>query len=435
MSNLSFNEFNEGTFDQWLQLVKKELGERALESIDWEVEDGVVIGPYQTETNQDFNIGYAPTQEQYQFVSHADPKEWNRIALESLMGGTNALGIDCALVVPEALPSMLAGIEVKYISVHFANMTHAEAWVHAYIEYLDSAAIERTSLKGSFELIDVTMGLDDAKKWYELARGHFPNYRIFSIDATRVHENGGSIVQELSWALTAGHEHLQRLLGANIPIDDASACLQFNFSIGSSYFAQIAKIRAFRWMWKRIIEAYKPEHDCSVHTYIHASTSRYLQTAKDKHTNLLRATTQAMSAYIGGANSIGVLPYNVWQSSADELSLRWARNIQQLLLEEGYFAQHRTAADGSFYIEELTGRYVKAAWELFQKLDAESTKSGIVAAQVQLDSAVAEHARKQEELVREGKRIIVGVNRYVNKTDSAVVDAGAQTFSAPFEKA
>jgi methylmalonyl-CoA mutase len=222
---------------------------------------------------------------------------------------------------------------------------------------------------------------------------------------------------------------------SGVAIDEASACMQFNFATGGSYFPQIAKLRAFRWMWKRVIEAYNPVHACSVNTFVHASTSRYLQTAKDKHNNLLRATTQTMSAYVGGANSVSVLPYNVGAEGVDESALRWARNIQQLLLEESYFGQFKSAADGSYNIEEHTGQLVHAAWKQFQLLDANASQHGLDGVWQQHRAAILSFAAEQQALVQEGKRVVVGVNRYVNKTDNAVVDDSAQTLSALLEKA
>jgi methylmalonyl-CoA mutase len=435
MSELSFSEFSDSTFDQWMQLVHKELGERTIETLDWEVEDGVVIGPYHSSSDKDFSIGYVPAQEQYQLVSHSNPKEWNRLALDSLMGGTNALGIDCATFSPDVLPTILSGIEVKYISIHFVNMHDDLAWATAFKKYCDEISLDCSQLNGSFGMRDLSRSNADFVKWQSQTRANFPRFRTLIVDVNSIHEQGGSVVHELAWALTAGHEALQRLLDCGLSVDEASACLQFNFSTGSSYFPQIAKLRAFRWMWKRVIDAYNPEHACSVNTFIHATTSRYLQTFSDKHNNLLRATTQAMSALVGGANSVDVVPYNTWTTECDESAMRWSRNIQQLLLEESYFAQHKTVADGAFYVEELTGKLVDASWAHFQRLDAKTAQEGLVSASEELNQLVQSYATKQRDLVADCKRVIVGVNRYVNKTDSAVVDEAAQTLSAPFEKA
>jgi methylmalonyl-CoA mutase len=142
-----------------------------------------------------------------------------------------------------------------------------------------------------------------------------------------------------------------------------------------------------------------------------------------------------MSAYVGGANSVSVLPYNIGLEGIDESSLRLARNIQQLLLEESYFRKFQSVSNGSYYIEELTGQLVSAAWKEFQLLDAQSAANGLESAWQLHRTAILSFAAGQQELVKEGKRIIVGVNRYVNKTDSVIVDERAQTLSAPFEKA
>jgi methylmalonyl-CoA mutase len=435
MSDLNFDEFNPSTAEQWLQLVQKELGDRPVDSLQWGVEAGVSVGPYQTTAAHDYTTDYVSNTEQYQLISHSDPKEWNRIALDSLMGGTNALGIDCSAFSSELLPTLLKGIEVQYISVHFVNVNDGGKWAAAFAAHCDSKSIDKTQLNGSFALSASFLTGEKMTAWYSQTRVLFSRFRILTIDAVCVHEQGGSLVQELSWALAAGHSNLVSLMDSGVAIDEASACMQFNFATGSSYFPQIAKLRAFRWMWKRVVEAYQPVHACSVNTFVHASTSRYLQTAKDKHNNLLRATTQTMSAYVGGANSVSVLPYNAGMQGAEESALRWARNIQQLLLEESYFAQFKSAADGAYYIEELTGQLVQASWKQFQLLDANALEHGLDSAWQQHRAAILSFASEQQELVKEGKRIIVGVNRYVNKTDNAVVDDRAQTLSAPFERA
>ena len=432
---LNFDEFANTGREQWLQLVAKELGERSVDTLQWEVEEGVAVGPYQTSASHDFSLPYSPAVEQYQLISHTDVKEWNRMAHDSLMGGTNALGIDCSSFSPDSLEALLSGIEVAYITIHFVHMSNTHAWAAAFVSYCKAHSIDCTQLNGSFEMSDSALNSDEMKAWLAQSRVLLPRFRVLTVDAAKVHEHGGSIVQELSWALTSGHTALVACMETGATIDEASACLQFNFSMGSSYFPQIAKLRAFRWMWKQIIDAYKPEHACSVNTYVHTGTSRYLQTAKDKHNNLLRATTQAMSAYVGGANSVSIYPYNSWSETVDESALRWSRNIQQILLEESYFGQFKAAADGSFYIEALTSQFIQAAWQQFQLLDATAAAQGIQHVWSEHQMAIEAHAAEQLERVKEGKRVIVGVNRYVNKTDSAVVDERAQTLSAPLEKA
>jgi methylmalonyl-CoA mutase len=260
-------------------------------------------------------------------------------------------------------------------------------------------------------------------------------FRVFVVDAAHVHEQGGNPIQEIAFALTEGHAFLVRCMEAGWSIDDASALIQFNFATGSSYFAEIAKYRAFRWAWKSIIEQYKPQYGCSTNTHISASTSRYYQTAKDVHNNLLRATTQAMSAVIGGVNSLMVVPYNSHSVDADGTALRLARNIHQLLTEESYFESYRSAASGSHYIEQLTGKVIHAGWSTFQRWDVIRAEAGKDAFDTQWSLETAQVAEQAQTALAEGKRIMVGVNKYVNKSDSSVVGDSAKTFTASQEKA
>lgn len=435
MSELNFEEFQGMTDQDWLQLVTKELGDRSADSLSWECDHGISLSPYYTLSGNNYAPPEHPVSEQFQLIGHTDAKEWNRLALESLMGGTNSIGLDCTNHLPHDLEVLLQGVEVSYISLSFLNMHSPPLWVKAFAEHCDKGEVDRSLLKGAFWWADEMMsGAEVLRDWHSASRSLFPRYRVVVIDAVEVHESGGSVLQELSWALASGHHTLSRCIEAGIPIDEASALLQFNFAVSSSYFMEIAKLRAFRWCWKQIVQSYAPQHDCSVGTHVHASTSRYLQTAKDVNNNLLRATTQAMSAIVGGADAIDVVPHTSWQSAHDETALRLARNIQQLLLEESYFSTYRNAADGAFYIEQLTDQLVMEAWKRFQNLDSRFATDGAAAAKLWNIEQVLLHEQLQQQRVSEGKRVVVGVNRYVNKADPMVVGHLAHTLSAPFEK-
>lgn len=435
MSELHFEEFQGRTVQDWLQLVSKELGERSVESLSWECDQGISLSPYYTLSGNNYALAEHPVAEQFQLIRHTDGKEWNRLALESLMGGTTSIGLDCTHFAPGDMEVLLEGVEVSYISLSFLNMHSPSLWVKAFAEHCDKHGVDRSLLKGAFWWTDeMTSGVEALKNWHSTSRAFFPRYRVVVIDAVEVHELGASVLQELSWALAAGHHTLSRCIEAGIPIDEASALVQFNFAVSSSYFVEIAKLRAFRWCWKRIVQSYAPDHACSAGTHVHASTSRYLQTAKDFNNNLLRATTQAMSAIVGGADAIDVVPHTSWQSTHDENALRLARNIHQLLLEESYFSTFRNAADGAFYIEQLTDQLVMEGWKRFQNLDTRFATDGAAQARQWHREQVRLHEHQQQQRVSEGKRVVVGVNRYVNKADPIVVGGMAHTLSAPFEK-
>jgi methylmalonyl-CoA mutase len=186
--------------------------------------------------------------------------------------------------------------------------------------------------------------------------------------------------------------------------------IQFNLAVGGSYFVEIAKFKAFRVLWKTIVEQYHPVHNCSTRCFIHASTSQYLRARVETNNNLLRGTTQAMSAIIGRVNSLEVMPHDENQHS--EFSLRIARNIQHLLIGESYFSESINAAEGSYYITDVTNQLIEKAWELFREIE---TRGGIEKADHYLQQLVATNAEQWNSDIDAGKRVLVGVNKYINK--------------------
>ena len=435
MSTLNFDEFDPSTIQQWQQLLTKELAGRVPESLNWLVTDDVQMEPYSTLSSESFALDVAPNWEMLQGMKAAGSKQWNELAHEALMGGCNGLRMLRVPASAAELDEMLKGIFIEYIALHIdcgKDTITVAAW-------LKKLCAERTlntrELRGAFYTDFNVLSNDDFDAVIRFTKEHFPLFRVFVVDAAHVHEQGGNPIQEIAFALTEGHAFLVRCMEAGWSIDDASALIQFNFATGSSYFAEIAKYRAFRWAWKSIIEQYKPQYGCSTNTHISASTSRYYQTAKDVHNNLLRATTQAMSAVIGGVNSLMVVPYNSYSVDADGTALRLARNIHQLLTEESYFESYRSAASGSHYIEQLTGKVIHAGWSTFQRWDVIRAEAGKDAFDTQWSLETAQVAEQAQTALAEGKRIMVGVNKYVNKSDSSVVGDSAKTFTASQEKA
>lgn len=435
MSTLNFDEFEQATFAHWQQLLTKELGNRTADSLDWNVSGDVVMGPYPWESSESFAMEGLPGWEMLHGpIVHA-ATHWNSLAHEALMGGCNSLRIRKAPASAAELETMLRGIFVEYIALHIDGGDNVNSIAQWFVALCAERGVNSKELRGAFLTSHRELSDADIKSLINFTKEQLPRFRIFAIDATVIHESGGNALQEIAYALTEGHALLVRCMDAGLSVDDAAALVQFNFATGSSYFTEIAKYRAFRWAWKSIVEQYKPQYGCSIHTYIAASTSRYFQTAKDSHTNLLRATTQAMSAVIGGVNSLLVEPYNGQVHEADASALRWSRNIQQLLTEESYFESYRAAANGSHYVEQLTGKVLRAGWALFQRWDALRAVSGIEAFDAQWKLEVGREDEASQKALAEGHRIMVGVNKYVNKSDSSVVAQSAKTFTASLEQA
>lgn len=206
--------------------------------------------------------------------------------------------------------------------------------------------------------------------------GHFPFVRgtgaTWKIDPTGsidenavradlVLEAGANSVQQLGIALAEGLERLVKLIDTR-PVEVAAREIQFVFGIGSTYFLEIAKLRAARMLWAKVIEEFKPADLDACRMTLHARTAPINKSYADPHTNMLRATTEAMSAAIGGCESLMVHPLGF-----DE---HLAVNIQRILAEETHLNVVADPAGGSYYIEALTASLARAAWKLFQRIEA-----------------------------------------------------------------
>ena len=168
---------------------------------------------------------------------------------------------------------------------------------------------------------------------------------------------GVTIVEELGIALAMGSEYLARLTDQGLDATDINANLKFNLGVSTNYFMEIAKFRAARYMWAQIAHKYGVEkNDCKMH--IHAQTSTWSMSVYDPYVNTLRTTTEAMSATLGGVESLTVEPFNFYEKATKQ-SQRIARNQQIILKEESYFKNIVDPAGGSYYIETLTHKFRK----------------------------------------------------------------------------
>lgn len=395
--------------EDWKKLVSKELGEKPLESLQWNTGLGFTADAYYTAPSAVTSIGKRKPWEIAQSLTNAD----NALALECLQGGAQALVWNTAVL---NLEESLNGVFLNYISSHFFGEKNPLVFEKQWSEYLKKEGVDSKEINGSiaFDAIQNSSDTSTIIALANAAKEKYRLFRVFSANADAWHNKGASPVVELAYALAVGNEYLHVLTTNGFTVDEASAMIQFNFATGSSYFIEIAKYRAFRQLWATVVEQYQPTHNCTKNAFVHASTSLYLQSAYDGYNNLLRATTQAASAIIGGADSVCVLPFDVAVGAQQASASRWARNIQHLLREESYFDQLQDAGSGSYYIESLTEELGKQAWILFQQIES---KGGISASLDLLETLTAEYDQKQKLAIAEGKKVMVGVNKYPNKQE------------------
>ena len=245
----------------------------------------------------------------------------------------------------------------------------------------------------------------------KLANNQLPNLQTVLINTTVYHQGGANAVQELGIAAATGVFYIQRLLEAGMKLDEALSKMIFQFSIGSNFFMELAKLRAARILWNKIAGVYGAE-PTSRGMHIAAETSNYTKTVYDPHVNILRAGNEAFAAVLGGVQYLHVAPFDNITGSTP-LSERIARNTQNILMEEAYLQRVADPAGGSWYVESLTAELADKAWAYFQELEA---NGGILEAlqsnKLQKDLKAISERRQQDIFTR--KQSVIGTNIYTN---------------------
>lgn len=268
------------------------------------------------------------------------------------------------------------------------------------------------SLRGAFP------GDDDKAAFEMIARltktyEKYRKVRFCNVSGEWFHNSGSTIVQELGFTLATGHEYLVRLMEAGLTATQAARTIRFSMAVSSNYFMEIAKFRAGRMLWANIVKAYDPECECAERMKVHAVTSMWNMTVYDPYVNMLRGTTEAMSASLAGVYSLEVLPFDAAYENPTDFSARIARNVQLLLKNESHFDNVVDPAGGSYYIENLTQSIADEAWKLFRQVE---DKGGYTAAFREgfVTATVEESARAKDKAVATRRTVLLGTNQYPN---------------------
>ncbi|GAB2968230.1 methylmalonyl-CoA mutase family protein [Nocardioides montaniterrae] len=225
-------------------------------------------------------------------------------------------------------------------------------------------------------------------------------------DGTIVHEQGASDVQELAAALLLGVTALRRLVEAGLAVEDAAGLIEFRYAATDEQFPTIAKLRAARRLWARVLELSGVSAGSTTGTGMrqHVVTSRPMYTKYDPYVNMLRATVAAFAAGVGGADSVTVLPFDEPLGQPETFGRRIARNVSHLLIEESHVAKVADPAGGSYAVEKLTDDLAVAAWELFGRLDEGEDITPLIEATV----------AAREAAIAKRKLPITGVSEFPN---------------------
>ena len=441
-----FSEFEPTTTQQWIDKITADLKGAPFEKkLVWRTNEGFNVQPfYRLEDLKDLKtVNSLPGEFPYlrgkkkdennwlirQEIKVADPAEANKKALDILNRGIDSLSFHVGHTdITEAyLETLLEGIQPECVELNFRGcQKHAVELAKALVAYFKKQGYPMEKLKGSidFDFINKMMtrghelenAVEVAKELIE-ATAELPQFQVVSVNGVTLTDAGSFIYQELGYALAWGNEYISKLVEAGVPAETANQKLRFNLGISLNYFMEIAKFRAVRMLWADIMAQYTDNKEaCKIH--VHATTSTYNLSVFDAHMNLLRTQTQAMSAALGGVDSMTVTPFDVTYEEASDFSERLARNQQLLLKEESHFGSVVDIPGGSYYIETLTVSIAEQAWKLFLAVE----EDGGFYAQVKagkVQAAIAESTKTRHANVAKRKEILVGTNQYPNFTETS----------------
>jgi methylmalonyl-CoA mutase len=310
--------------------------------------------------------------------------EANRKALTILMKGVDSLGFvidDPESVSEKNFETLLEDIYIENIELNFLCNGKAKEILDLILKIVAERGLDPLKICGAIEADPLGSLLLNGKLCVPLQAGFdylaslmesaslFPNLRTVHLNASYFNNAGADIVQELAFGISMGSEYMTQLTDRGISAGLAASKIRFGFGIGSKYFPEIAKLRAARLLWAVVTNCFKPVKNESTKMNIHCVTSEWNKTVYDPYVNMLRTQTEAMSAILGGTDSLTVEPFDTAFGQPDEFSERIARNQQLILKEESYFDKVADPAAGSYYIESLTNLIAENAWKLFLEIE------------------------------------------------------------------
>jgi methylmalonyl-CoA mutase len=345
--------------------------------------------------------------------------------MEDLEGGVSSLwlGLGDGQIPVDALPEVLTEV---YLDLAGVVLDAGSRFTEAAEAFLGAAArrgVPASALTGCLGadplgvLAQTGAGrpepgasLESAAALAGRCAAELPGMRAIVVDALPFHEAGGTDAEELGCALAAGVEYLRAMRAAGLPGVAAAGQLEFRYAATADQFATIAKLRAGRRAWARVIE------QCGIPASAggqrqHAVTSWPMLTRRDPWNNILRATLACFAAAAGGADAVTVSPFDAAIGQPDRLARRVARNIHALLAEESNVARVIDPAGGSWYVEDLTGQLAVRAWVCFQEIERAGGIRAALASGLIADRLAASREARRDNLARR-REAVTGVSEF-----------------------
>ena len=409
MSKDLFNEFDPVSSKLWKQKIQYELKGTDYATLVWESPEGIKVKPFyhidETKDPVTATTKAAPFKI-VQDIFVKDIAKSTARALSTLKRGAEALRFtisnpetDAAKLLEDIYTTVPVYFYLQFLSIDFVKKLDALAQQQGYTFYVLTDTVGHLAKEGNWvagqDNFDVLNTISSTCK----------HISFLSIDGKLYQNSGANVVQQLAYTLAHANEYFNRVHSINKPV-------VLQVAVGSNYFFEIAKLRALRLLFNLIAKEYGHKHDC----HIIATPAKRNKTLYDYNVNMLRSTTECMSAILGDADAVVNLPYDALYHKSNEFADRIARNQLLILKHESYFDAVNNPADGTYYIEELTQQLAEKALLLFKDIEANGgfvkhLKDGIIQRKIQ------ESAAKEQELFDTGKETLVGTNKYININD------------------
>ena len=407
MSVKLFNDFSEVSSKQWKQKIQVDLkGADYNDTLIWQTNDGIHVKPFYHSDEFDSLPKPSNTKAtdwkicQSIFVNNAS--DANSKALEILTKGVESI----KFIIPNdsvEVAELIKNLDSNLIPIHFELQFLSEEFINQIEKHTTNSKIN----------IDIIGNLARTGNWYyNLNQDHKTlenvitnNAVSLSIDVSLYQNSGANNIQQLAYAVAHLNEYFNHFQNKDLKIN-------FNVAVGTNYFFEIAKLRALRQIYSTLASEYNQDINC----HIYASPTKRNKTLYDYNTNMLRTTTECMSAILGGANTICNLPYDAIYHKDNDFGERISRNQLLVLKHESYFDKVDNPSDGSYYIESLTTELAEKALGLFKNIEAnggflKQLKKGTI------QRKIKESAQKEQQQFNDAEEILLGTNKHANPND------------------
>ncbi|NVJ89237.1 MAG: methylmalonyl-CoA mutase [Flavobacteriaceae bacterium] len=406
MSTYLFDDFKPVSPAAWKQIIQVDLkGADYNETLIWKTDEGIHVKPFYTKEDSENTQINLPNEgfKICQSIYINSEEKANALAIEALQKGATSIQFKASK--PFDAKTLLKGFPGK--TPLYFNLSFLEATFQNKLAAFCDA-------ENTFFQTDIIGNLAETGNWFlNLKEDHTQLEKIVQnsnncicINASLYQNAGATIIQQLAYALAHANEYLNNFGGK------AASKIHFNFSVGSNYFFEIAKLRAFRLLWEALLKEYRIENNA--HIFVQPSLRN--KTLYDYNTNMLRTNSECMSAVLGGANTIANIAYDTIYHKANTFGERIARNQLIILQEESYFKEAQNFADGAYYIESITHQLAEKSLEIFKQIEKgggflKQLKEGII------QKKIAESASNEQEKFNNKEKVLLGTNLQPNVND------------------